>query len=110
MGLALKLRWTTPLQRPAGAVELVGRLEIDGQERALAVAAGPDGAGQWMVSLAAPPQRLDELLGPFEATVASVRADPLAPPAGPPDWLILAGFAAAGLAVAGLSRLVRRRR
>lgn len=111
MGLPLRLGWTTPLPRPQGAVEIVGRLSIGAEERALAVAAGPDGDRHWMVTLSAPPQRLEELLGPFEATVASLRADPFsAREALPADWMILAVFAAAGLVVAAASRILRARR
>jgi hypothetical protein len=111
MGVELRLRWTTPLQRPRGAVEVVGRMSVQGEDRVLVVAAGPLGPHQWMATLSAPPQRLEELLGPFEASVASLRGDPFAEPPGlPSDGLILVGCAALGALVAAGSRIARRRR
>jgi hypothetical protein len=93
MGLPLRLSWTTPMARPQGAV-----------------AVGAAGTGQWLVVLSCPPQRLDELLGGFEAAVASLRADPFEVPQGPPDWVVLLGFAAAGLLAAAIARVARARR
>jgi hypothetical protein len=81
LGLDLRLAWATPGTPPAPAMEVAARAADRGRELGLLVAYVPAGERTYVGVFSAPIARFDALLPEVEASLRTLRVEPLAPPA-----------------------------